>query len=131
MKDTMTGFLAMSFTAWLVLNIIFFCSIDLSYLNTFFGTKTAPQYTCELFLTSKEDYSKFRAVFKNRNDYTKSIHGKVKEWVAENIDQWRRENPDWFNIEKIPDEFLPKDVLQSVGGAKRRRISVSLRELLD
>ena len=131
MKDTMTGFLAISFAAWLVLNIIFFCSIDLSYLNTFFGTKTAPQYTCELFLTSKEDYSKFRAVFKNRNDYTKSIHGKVKEWVAENIDQWRRENPDWFNIEKIPDEFLPKDVLQSVGGAKRRRISVSLRELLD
>ena len=129
MKDIMTGFLAVSFTAWLVLNIIFFCTIDLSYLNTFFGTKTAPQYTCELFITSKDDCQKFRAVFKNRIEYTKSIHGKVKEWVAENIDKWKRERPDWFKIEKIPDELLPQDVLEAEGGAKRRRSSVSLREM--
>jgi len=129
MKDIMKGFLAISFTAWLMLNIIFFCMIDLSYLDTFFGTMTAPQYTCELFITSKDDCQKFRAVFKNRIEYTKSIHGKVKEWVAENIDKWKRERPDWFKIEKIPDELLPQDVLEAEGGAKRRRSSVSLREM--
>jgi len=129
-KDIMRGFLVVSFTAWLVLNFIFFCTIELSYMNTFFGTKTAPQYTCELYLTGKEDYSKFRAVFKNRNDYTKSIHGEVKEWVAANIDQWRRDEPEWFKIAMIPDELLPKDVLKAEGGAKRRRSSVSLREII-
>jgi len=129
-KDIMTGFLAVSLMAWLVSNIIFFCTIDLSYLNTFFGTKTAPQYTCELFITSKDDYQKFRAVFKNRIEFTKSIHGKVKEWVAENIDKWKRERPDWFKMDKIPDELLPKDVLEAEGGTKRRRSSVSLREIV-
>jgi len=130
MKDIMTGFLAVCFTAWMVLNIVFFRTIDLSYLNTFFGTKTAPQYTCEIFMTSQEDHQRFRAVFKKRIQYTKSIHGEVKEWVAANIDQWKREKPDWFNIEKIPDEFLPKNVLEAEGGAKRRKSSVSLREIV-
>jgi len=127
MKDIITGFLVVSFAAWLLSNIIFFCTIDLSYLSTFFGTKTAPQYTCEYFLTSKGNFQKFDAIFYNRIEYTKSIHSKVKEWVAENIDQWRRDQPDWFKIEMIPDEFLPKDVLEAEGGAKRRRSSVSLK----
>jgi len=130
MKDIMTGVLAVSFIAWLMLNIIFFCTIDLSYLSTFFGTKTASKYTCELFMTSKNDDQKFRAVFKNRIEYTESIHGEVKEWVAENIDQWRSDQPDWFKIAMIPDELLPKDVLEAEGGARRRRSSVSLREIV-
>jgi len=128
-KDIMTGFLVVSFSAWLMLNVIFFCTIDLSYLNTFFGTKTAPQYTCELYLANKDDSQKFDAIFTNRIQYTKSIHGEVKEWVAENIDQWRRNQPDWFKIEMIPDEYLPKEVFEAEGGAKRRRSSVSLREI--
>ena len=119
-KDIMTGFLAVSFIAWLVLNIIFFCTIDLSYLNTFFGTKTAPQYTCELFQTSNDDHPRFRAIFTSRIDYTKTIHEEVKEWVAANIDKWKRDQPDWFNIELIPDEFLPEDVLEAEGGVEGR-----------
>jgi len=130
-KDIMTGFLGTSFTAWLVLNIIFFCTIDLSYLNTFFGSMTAAQYTCELYLTGQDDFQKFDAIFTNRIQYTKSIHGEVKLWVAENIDGWRRETPDWFKIEMIPDEFLPKDVIEAEGGLKRRRSSMSLREVFD
>jgi len=129
-KDIMTWFSVMSFIAWMVLNIIFFCTIDLSYLNTFFGTKTAPQYTCELFMTSNDDFQKFDAIFDNRIQYTKTIHEKVKEWVAANIDGWRRETPDWFTIEMIPDEFLPKDLFEAEGGANRRRSSVSLREMV-
>jgi len=129
-KDIMTWCLVMSFTAWLMSNIIFFCTIDLSYLNTFFGTKTAPQYTCELYLTSKYDSQKFDAIFTNQIQYTKSIHGEVKEWVAANIDQWRRDEPEWFKIAMIPDELLPKNVFEAEGGAKRRRSSVSLREMV-
>ena len=80
-------------------------------------------------MTSKEDSQKFDAVFSNRIDYTKSIHEDVKEWVRENVNQWNRERPGWFNIEIIPDDFLPKEVFEAEGGAKRRRSSVSLREI--
>ena len=33
-------------------------------------------------------------------------------------------------MEKIPDEFLPSEVLAAEGGAKRRRSSLSLREVV-
>jgi len=129
-KGAITSFLASCFILWLLLNIIFFCTIDLSYLNTFFGTMTAPQYTCKLFLTSEKDHQRFRAIFKNRREYTKTIHGEVMTWVAENITKWRRERPDWFKIEMIPDEFLPVEVIEAEGGADRRRSRVSLREIV-
>jgi len=112
-----------------VLNAVFFCIIDTSNLVTFFGTKTAPQYTCELFLTSEEDSDKFRAAFKKRGSYTKSIDDKIKEWVAANLSRWQAEQPKWFVIEKIPDSFLPEVALEAEGGARhRRRNSMSLRE---
>ena len=108
------------FSLWLVLNII-----------TFFGTKTAPQYTCELFETSKEDSQRFDAVFSNRIAYTKSIHDDVRDWVARNIDRWKENKPDWFKIEMIPDAFLLSDVFEEEGGARRRRrSSVSIREIV-
>ena len=130
MMDWMTLFLTVSLMLWLVLNVIFFRTIDLGYLNTFFGTKTAPQHTCELFLTSKDDDQKFAAVFTTRIEYTKTIHEEMKEWVAENIHQWRMDQPDWFRVEMIPDEFLPKDVFKAEGGIQRMRSRKSLREIV-
>ena len=114
------------------MNIVFFCTINLSYLNTFFGTLTGPQYTCEVYSKSKEDATKFDFVFETRLQYTKSIEVKVKEWVANNIDRWKVDGPNWFKIEYIPDEFLPQAALEAEGGKnrKRRRSSVSLREIV-
>jgi len=40
------------------------------------------------------------------------------------------EKPDWFKIEMIADDFLPRDVLEAEGGAKKRKSSVSLREIV-
>ena len=53
-----TVFLICSLVFWILTNVALFMTIDLSYLKTFVGTQTAPQYTCELFLTSKEDNMK-------------------------------------------------------------------------
>jgi len=58
------------------------------------------------------------------------VHKEVKEWVAANVDRWKAEKEDWFKIEKIPDDFLPREVLEAEGGPKRRRSSVSVRELI-
>ena len=57
-------------------------------------------------------------------------HPQVREWVAANIERWKREKPTWFNVELIPDEFLPAEVLAAEGGAMRRRSSVSIREVV-
>ena len=93
-RNALTTVLVGCFSLWLVLNIIFFCTIDLKFLNIFFGTKTAPQYACELFETSEEDLARFDMVFGVLNDYTKSIHDDMREWVANNIARWKLEKPD-------------------------------------
>jgi len=120
-KDTITLILICSFSSWLLLNIIFFSTINLNYLGTFFGTTTAPQYTCKLFLESEEDSAKFRAAFTNRSSYTEPIHEEVRTWVANNVERWKVEAPSWFKIEMVPDDFLPSEVVVAEGGAARRR----------
>jgi len=131
-KETITIMLLGSFILWLLLNFVFFCLIDLSYLNTFFGTQTAPQYACELFLTSSEDQIKFKTAFKKNLRLTKSINKEVKEWVTANIERWKAEKEPWFVVEYITDEFLPAAAFEAEGGTnrQRRRSSVSLREIV-
>ena len=121
-------FLVCSFCLWLILIISFFCTIDLDFMGTFFGTITAAQYTVELFQNATDDAMKFDAAFTNRISYTKPIHGEIKEWVRLNIDRWRLEAPEWFIVELVPDEFLPVEVFEAEGGERRRRkSSVSMR----
>jgi len=54
-------FLVLTFSFWLLLNFVFFCTIDLKYIWTFFSTFTAPQYTVDLYKTSKEEFQKVSA----------------------------------------------------------------------
>jgi len=121
-----------SFVFWLMLIVAFFCTIDLSYIFTFFSIETGP--TCVVRRFEEEgakDFQKFDVIFDTNLDYSKPVHGEVKEWIAANIDRWRAEMPEWFIVEIIPDEFLPKEVFEAEGGAKRRRrSSVSLREIV-
>ena len=126
LKGKLTLFLVCSCATWLLLNIIFFCNINESYYHTFFGTTTAPQYTCQLFRESEEDFAKFDAAFTNRMSYTMSIENEIRSRVAENINVWKREKEAWFQIELIPDKYLPEEVFVSEGGIKRRRASFSL-----
>jgi hypothetical protein len=55
----------------------------------------------------------------------------VKEWLRENIDRFKVEQPEWWKIEMVPDEFLPEEAIEAEGGVRRRRSSVhSVREML-
>jgi len=125
-KEALKLFLVGSLCLCLLLTIAFFCTIDLNYLNTFIGSKSGPQYTCELFSTSEEESAKFRAAFKNRPSYTKHVHEEVKVWVTANIDRWHEDRPSWFKIELIPDDFLPDTVLAAERGHNRKRSTVSI-----
>jgi len=130
-KEQLKILLMCSFGLWVVLNGLFFYSIDRSYITTFFGTKTAPQYTVELFRNSEDDISKFDAAFDNRQSYINGIENEVRAWLAENIDRFILEQPEWWKIEMVGDEFLPQEAIEAEGGAKRRRSSVnSVKEIL-
>ena len=133
-KEFLLIYLCCSLTVWLILNFAFFCTIDLGFLNTFIGIANGPHYACERFnKTGKSEEMNFGIVFGIRLSYTKSIHEEVRTWVGGNIAGWIEEKPDWFNIDLIPNDMLPDEVLESEGGAarKRRKSSVSLRELVS
>ena len=119
-----------SFGAWLMCNVAFFRLINHNYMHTFFDLKTGPEYTIERYLTTTEDHIKFDAVFLNQLSFTKPIHKDVKTWIARNIERWRADGYGWFDIELIPDEFLPPRVVIAEGGAQRRRSTVRLREVV-
>ena len=133
-KSTIAIVLTCIFGLWLLTSVAFFSTIDLSYFHTFFGMTTASQCCITSFQESTTDSQKFWWVFGSRMSYTEPIHGEIKVWVSANVDRWREENPEWFDIELIPDEFLPPRVVIAEGGAGRRRsfsvsLSNSLREL--
>ena len=129
-KEELRAFLTTSCASWFVLNFLFFATINSSHIHTFFSLKTAPVYTVELFSESNNDSVKYDAVFTNRISYTSSVHDEIKQWVAANIEDWRRNKPKWFHLKNIPDEFLPAAIVAAEGGAKRRRSSVSVRDIL-
>jgi len=130
-KEQMQILLLGSFGVWLFLNGLFFCSIDRSFMHTFFGTKTGPEYIVELFRTSTIDSAKFRAAFSKRRSYINEIEDEVRVWLRENIDRFNLEQPDWWKIEMVGGEFLPQQAIEAEGGARRRRSSVnSVREIL-
>ena len=130
-KEELRLLLGVNFTVWVVLNGFFFLSIEKRFVKTFFTRTTAPQYTVQLFLTSEDDASKFDAAFDNRASYIGGCKEEVKEFVRVNIERWRRENADWFKIDKIPDEMLPAEVVAEEGGARRRKNSVfSVKKIL-
>ena len=114
----------------MVLNVIFFCTINLIFVNTFFSTTTGAEYTCLWYHEAKDDATKFYSVFTSRIAYTKRIHLEVKEFVAESIEAWLEQKPDWFDIKLIPDDFLPREVLIKAGGTNRPRRRSSFMEIV-
>ena len=116
-------FLVCSAVLWFIMNVVFFCTIDLSYLHTFFGMKTASQYSVEYFRDSSEDAQKFDCVFLSRLSFKETIFEDIRAWVLANIETWQAEKPDWFNVTLIPDEFLPAKIVTAEGGTNRRRRS--------
>jgi len=119
-KEQLGMLLQGSFGLWLALNGLFLCSIERSFVGTFFGMQTAPEYTKELWKRGGNDASKFDAAFDNRRSYINGIEDEVREWVAGGIAGWRANGEDWFNVEKIGDEFLPKELVEILGGGRRR-----------
>ena len=106
-KRSATIFFIGSFMVWIVLAMNLCCIINLSLLNTFYSTQTASQFVIKRFTESGDDQIKFDAIFSNRLSFTKPIYSEVKAWVADNIDRWKLDKPEWFKINEIPPEMMP------------------------
>ena len=122
-KSLIFQILIISFVLWFTTTIAFFCTIDLTYLSTFFGFQTSPQFTTYNYHNSKTDSQRFAWVFGSRISFTKTIHEEIRIWVKENIEDWRSEKPSFFNVELIPDYLLPQEIVNAEGGVLRRRSS--------
>ena len=81
-----------------------------------------------------DPFQKMNAIFTNHISMSRRIKTDVIEYMAENWAEWERTKPSWFThgfISKMPDEFIPQQNLEELGGGRRRRSSVnSVRELL-
>jgi len=63
-----------SFVVWLMLNVAFFCTIDLSYIFTFFSIETGP--TCVVRRFEEEgakDFQKFDVIFDTNLNYSEEL----------------------------------------------------------
>ena len=130
MKSQITQFLVGCTCAWFILTMAFFATIKVEYLNTFYTLLTNKDFLNTRFLESTEDSLKFGLAFGYNMRMRKPIEREIKEWVAANIDRWKAEQEEWFDITKIPDKFLPKAVFEAEGGMRRRRSSISVREIV-
>jgi len=130
MKGSIMLFFICSSLVWVLLNVSFFCTIDLSFASTFYGPLIASQELCLNFQETKYHYDKFLIMFKLNKQFTKPIENEMREWLTANIEQFITDKPDWFNIELVPDEYLPRDLFEAEGGARRRRSVVSVREMV-
>jgi hypothetical protein len=127
--ETLFGTLLSLLLVWVLSLVVFVCYIDRSYLHTFYGTTTGPQF-CELhFKNAKTDESKL-AILKYHESYYKAFEDEMKVFIADNWDTWMANQPDWLTenvIATVPDEYLPKaevERLKKLGGGQRRRSSV-------
>ena len=74
---------------------------------------------------------RFDAAFTNRRSYINGLEEEVRVWLGGDIDRFQLEQPEWWKIDLVGDEFLPSLAIEAEGGARRRRSSVhSLREIL-
>jgi len=48
----------------------------------------------------------------------------VFAWLRDNIGRFELEQPEWWRIEMVGDEFLPQEAIEAAGGTNRRRNSL-------
>jgi len=120
---------------WAINVLLFFMLIKQKYRKTFWDPQTGWQMVIATYENTDDPFQKMNAIFTNHISMSRRIKTDVIEYMAENWAEWERTKPSWFTtgfISKIPDEFIPQQNLEALGGARRRRSSVnSVRELLN
>jgi len=124
----LAGLLTLSFLSFGA----FFLSINGEYVNTFYDTRTGPQFAVDTFHEAKTEAMKFE-IFDHHQSYFMSASEELRTWLSENWERWEEEKPDWFsavNISKIPQMRLPEKYLNKLGSSKQER-KLSIRRKIQ
>jgi hypothetical protein len=78
----------------------------------------------------KTDAQKFHIFKTNMLLWESEIGEEVRAWAAQNWGQWQSDGEEWFQVDFVPDKFVPAQELQALGNDRRRRGSAvgSIRE---
>jgi hypothetical protein len=116
---------------WLITWIYFVFRIAVpKYRHTIWSGTSGRQCAQDYFLKGDSDEGKFDIFRRNLLLWENEIGGEVKAWTAENWARWKDEKPEWFKVERVPDQFIPAAELEQLGFNRKRRGSAagSVRE---
>ena len=118
-------------TLWLItFSFLIFYIIVPEYRKTFFSFQTGWEKSQAFFLDNEDDEARRVVLFDSNIHHWRSLEDEVREWTFANWQRWEEEKPAWFTpfrIASIPDDFIPADAIQALGGVERaRRGSASL-----
>ena len=122
---------------WVICATAFLWITNKKYRHLFWSTVTAKQFTIDCFQESDDPEVKMLTAFDNHISFIQPIKEEVKQYVREHWTEFQ--GAEWFTkglIANIPDDFIPDDQLEELGGEnrpRRRRSSVveSVREFLQ
>ncbi len=120
---------AVLFVVWLLSLASFFLLAKREHLPSFWSNETAAEYTKRVKWDGQPD-ERFRAVLlvKVHPSLLRLIAPEARIWIEQNWKRWTNDKPDWFTDRwkrGLPDSVLPQQVLKRLGGANRRRSSLS------
>mmetsp|Transcript_3124 Transcript_3124/g.6299 ORF Transcript_3124/g.6299 Transcript_3124/m.6299 type:complete len:652 (+) Transcript_3124:124-2079(+) len=101
--------------------------------NSFWSSQTGVEYCKFLFddgAEEEDDYIRADAVFSCSREKWRGIEDEVRNWIAEKWDEWRKEEPIWFDEAmqaSIPIEFIPSDEDRKTMREKRKTMSFTDR----
>lgn len=122
----MTWTIGISLITALVLTFLFFLYVVIvpRYRRTFWSTQTSCQFIESIFFDHINNDEKRVYIFKFNVLKWKRIAGEVKAWSHASWETWVAEAPEWFTpvfVAGVPDEFIPPEFLNKLGGKQRER----------
>ncbi len=112
---------------WLASILLLTLVTNRSYLNTFVSLKSGRQTLIDIFTDDDNTENKAFIVNTSPRLWENKIGDEVKAWLASNWSHWEETKPSWFSPTwkaAIEDRFLPHKVIESLGGANRRKSSL-------
>ncbi len=109
---------------------LYFCVIVPSFRKTFYSSMTGKQSSLNIFINNEaNDEARFMIFEKNREHWSE-ISDQVREWTLKNWKRWTETKPGWFTpfkIASVPDNFIPDDEVDKLGGEMRERRGTASR----
>jgi hypothetical protein len=123
---------AVLFVVWLVSLIAFFLLAKREYWPSFWSNETAAAYTKRVKWDGPDfqpdEQRRAMLLVKVHPSLLRLIAPEARIWIGKNWARWTKDKPDWFTDRwkrGLPDSVLSQQVRKQLGGANRRRSTLS------